>query len=150
MNHNGNIQAETYDHFRMWLIKHMRVRPNDKIDTRAFGDLNTHLHGPSHMIIYLENVQQGNSFLFSKIKEYNKDASIVGQDSVDGKGIVYVAHVPYHVIKTQKRSHHYHHRHGKSSPPPNTMYLFGYIFMLMLLVIVASIKTTRSDWQFIL
>jgi len=147
-----SLREETYDQFRVWVHENLRKRPNEKITVRSYSDLNSDSHGPTHMLINLEYVQQGNAYLFSKIKEYDPNAKIVQQDKIEDNGSNYIAYVPYLKHKSHRSSK------GKRrgmlndhllSPEPNTLYLFGYMFLLFLIVIVGFLKTNRSDWKFI-
>lgn len=152
---NETVLAITYDKFRDFVKKKLRVKPNENIDTRSFEDLDKAKHGPTHMCINLENVVQGNKELFNKVTEFHKDASILQYEKVEDVGSNFLAWVPY--IENHN-NHNYNHNNNskykkrskqKLYGEPNVLFLFLYVFVLFVVIFLAILKTNRSDWNFI-
>ena len=145
------ILAKTYDCFRDFVHAELRVGDNKYIDTRAYGELNTRLHNPSHMAINLEHVIQGNEHLFSTIKKFDKDAKIIQRDKIEDTGSNYIAYVPYIMDRKNNTKGKIKRKWGggMSNGKPNTNILFLYFTLLIVIFIIGIVKTNRSDWKFI-
>jgi hypothetical protein len=148
---NIEVQEQTYDKFRDFVHKNLRKGLNTNVDTKAFSELNPNLHGPTHMCIGLENVQEGNEYLYTKVKEYHKDSKIKEQDNIGKSGFKYVAYVPYYVIEKKSKSGYFKNTSSSSHgcEAPNSYWLMLYIVFVFLLIIVGILKTNRSDWKFL-
>lgn len=142
--HDHELKADVYDQFADYVREKVRGRDNPNITVQDFSLMDP--SGVTHMSLVLENVDKGKRRLYEQVEAFAPGTELTTRESISTGAPIYVANVPFK--QTAKKGRH-HHSSDNGEEAPKNWVLFGYIFMLMLLFIVAILKTEWSQWQFV-
>lgn len=145
-----------YDEFSDYVRKTMRNDVNRKLSLCEYDLLPK--AGVTHIEIIVENVDEGNSELFSDVKAFKKEAELRTKENVTDGTIRYAAFIPFQRKHKKKydsdsdsddNDFSHRSRSSKLSGPPSLVYLTLYGFAFLCTIILSVSKTTMDEWKFI-
>ena len=141
-------KSQLYDEFADYVSKVMRdPDTNPNLSLRDFSQMPR--SGLTHMELVLENVENANKQLFSAVEDFREGAYLKGKENIKTGSQTYVAFIPY--VDERKRGVSRSSSSSSSSGrPPSQTRLFLYLFGLMGMVVIAALKTTSSEWNYML
>lgn len=141
-------KSQIYDEFADYVSKEMRdPDTNPNLSLRDFSQMPR--SGLTHMELVLENVENANKQLFSAVEDFRDGAYLKGKENIKTGAQTYVAFIPF--VDERKRGGGGGGRssHSSSRPPSQTR-LFLYLFGLMAMIVIAALKTTSAEWNYML
>ena len=137
-------QSHVYDLFSDYVDANLK-RDHPNISLQKFSNVGK---GPTHLIIGLQHVQAGVDVSFMKtIEDFKKGTKCKTEEDKTGMPM-FKAHVPWNdQPQVQQQQPQYYQR---PNGPPNSMLPVLYGFCAMLLILIAVVKTSASDWEFII
>lgn len=140
-----NIKAELYDEFKDHVIG-LRDRANPRLDLREFDTDQAKRSGPTHVKFILENVDSAIKHLFTGVESFRHGTVMKSEEDLRDGSPIWAVYIPFKNIGGKKSSSSG--RSGEGSFP-NVMLLYGYIFLIMLIIMFAMGFTKREDWRFL-
>jgi hypothetical protein len=115
-----------------------------KISVCTFGEIPK--SGVTHLTLPLDNVTNGGRDLFDYVEAFREGTTLKTRDNLTTGALMFNAVVPF-VSETDKKN-----RKGSSSrhhhnPPPNTTIPIAVVFAILVLIIVASLRTDGAQWN---
>ena len=146
MSHNNKYHYEAkqrvYDDFVTYI--HNRY---PKIAVCDFSDM-PHA-GVTHMILPLDNVTKADQALYTYVSKFSEGTSLEATENIKTGAPTYIANVPY-VAKSKsskKKSSSVFYGTDSGDAPPNTLTPILLLVAILVLVIVAVIKTDATQWR---
>lgn len=141
--------AELYDEFKDYV--HNKVRDKDSNPALTVCVFDHMKRTKIHMKLILENVVSVTSSFCRRVEGFRPGTVYKTEENLKDGGSTHMVYIPIESEAAEKK----HRSKGGGSRsgdggPPNQMYLVGYVFMLLLTIIVAVAKTSMADWRYML
>jgi len=141
------VKAQIYDDFAEYVTREMRDRDNPNLTVRDFNNMAR--SSLTHMELVLENVETASEKLFTAVKQFKPGSYLKTKEVIRDGSQMYVAFIPYVSTTAKKRSSAYG-GGGSGLEPPSQTRLMLYLFGLMLMIVIAALKTTSAEWYYML
>lgn len=144
MSSDRSVQASIYDDFHDYVTNKLKDK-HPHITLKEFCQIQV---GMTHLIIPLQHVQTGvTKDFFDIIEKYKPNTFVKTKEDETTGAAIFVAHVPWKT-KIQEQPMSYPSMPMRSKEP-NSMLPIVYLFLAMVLLLLAVGKTNKADWVFI-